>query len=130
MFLFYKLIVAGGRDFDDYELLSDKLEKLRIAVWKNDIADDIEIVCGKARGADSLGERWAKENHVSVKEFPANWNRQPDGSYDKSAGHKRNREMGDYGDALLAFWDGKSRGTKNMISYAEEKGLGVFVVRY
>lgn len=130
MFLFHKVIVAGGRDFNDYRLLKHHLDMMRRAILANDVADDMEVVCGKAKGADSLGERWAKQNHVGVAEFPANWNRQPDGSYDRAAGHKRNRKMGDYADTLIAFWDGKSSGTKGMIDYAKEKGLNVFIVNY
>ena len=125
MFNYYKIIVAGGRDFTDYKLVDDKLTTIRTAVWKNDVADDLEIVCGKARGADTLGDDWGKANHVGVKYFPAEWDK-----YGKSAGHRRNRQMGDYADALLAFWDGESRGTKGMIDYATEKGLSIFIVNY
>lgn len=125
MFIFHKVIVAGGRDFDDYELLSKKLDKMRQVILANDLADDMEIVCGKARGADSLGERWGREHHVSVAEFPADWDK-----YGRSAGPRRNKQMGEYADTLLAFWDGESRGTKHMIDYSTEKGLNVFVVSY
>lgn len=125
MFLYHKVIVAGGRDFTDYKLLSVKLDKMRQVILENNIADDIEIVCGKARGADSLGERWGKEHHVSVVEFPADWDK-----YGRSAGVRRNKQMGDYADTLIAFWDGRSRGTRHMIDYAKERGLNVFVVNY
>ena len=129
MFNFHKLIVAGGRDFgnykSDYKLLSAKLEDIRCVIWKEDIADDLEIVSGGARGADSLGERWAKEFHVPIKSFPANWE-----LHKKRAGILRNMEMAEYSDSLLAFWDGKSPGTGHMISYATKLGLGVIVVRY
>ena len=125
MFLFHKVIVAGGRDFNNYRLLSFHLGNMRKAILANDIADDMEIVCGKAKGADSLGERWGKEHHVSVAEFPADWDR-----YGRSAGPKRNKQMGDYADTLIAFWDGKSRGTLNMINYSKKIGLNVFVVDY
>lgn len=125
MFIFHKLIVAGGRDFQDYDLLSKNLEKIRTVILSDNLADDLEIVSGCARGADSLGIQWAKENHVSLKLFPADWDK-----YDKRAGILRNIQMGDYADSLIAFWDGKSRGTNHMINYAREKGLGVFIVRY
>lgn len=125
MFIFHKLIVAGGRDFQDYDLLSKNLEKIRTVILSDNLADDLEIVSGCARGADSLGIRWAEENHVSLKLFPADWDK-----YGKRAGPLRNIQMGDYADSLIAFWDGKSRGTKHMINYAREKGLGVFIVRY
>jgi hypothetical protein len=130
MFTYYKLVVAGGREFSDYDLLAEKLDNIRYVVWDQDIADDVEIVCGKARGADTLGETWAKKNHVGVKYFPANWNRQSDGSYDKAAGYKRNHQMAEYADALIAFWDGESKGTAHMINLATEKDLTVMVVRY
>ena len=125
MFTYYKLIVAGGREFSDYELLAEKLDNIRYVVWDQDIADDVEIVCGKARGADTLGETWAKKSHVGVKYFPADWDR-----YGKSAGYRRNGEMAEYGDALIAFWDGVSKGTAHMINLATEKDLTVMVVRY
>lgn len=125
MFNFHKLIVAGSRGFTDYSLLSKKLEEIRTVILTNSMADDLEIVSGGAKGADLLGERWAKEHHVSITIFPADWDK-----YGKSAGHRRNRQMGDYADTLIAFWDGESPGTKGMIAYAEEKELGVIVVRY
>lgn len=125
IFNFHKVIVAGGRNFDDYERLSKTLETFRTSIWKGDHADDIEIVSGGARGADSLGERWAKDNHVGVMLFPAEWNK-----YGKKAGILRNEEMGDYADTLIAFWDGKSRGTEHMIKYAGKNGLNVLVVSY
>ena len=125
MFTYYKLIVAGGRDFTDYELLAEKLDNIRYVVWDQGLADDLEIVCGKARGADTLGETWAKKNHVGVKYFPADWD-----EYGKSAGYRRNGEMAEYGDALLAFWDGESKGTAHMINLATDKDLIVMVVNY
>ena len=107
----FKVIVAGGRDFNNYKGLSDSLDYL----LKN-INDDIQIVCGMARGADRLGERYAKEHGYQVIYFPADWDL--DG---KSAGFKRNVKMAEYADALVAFWDGESKGTKHMIETAKEK---------
>lgn len=101
-----KVIVAGGRDFNDYELLKSKLD----TYLKN--AVDIEIVCGGARGADALGARYAKERGHKIAQFPADW-----GKYGKAAGHIRNQDMGFYADTLVAFWDGKSAGTRNMIKF-------------
>lgn len=108
-----KLIIAGSRDITDYKIL---LEAIRYYKVK-----PTEIVCGKARGVDTLGEEFGKRNNIPIKYFPADW------SLGNSAGHIRNRQMGDYADALLAIWDGKSRGTKGMIDYAKSKGLKVFV---
>ena len=104
-----KVIIAGGRDFDNYEYLSETMSKLDFIVT--------EVVCGGARGADSLGEQWAKTNGVQIKYFYPNWD-----LLGKAAGHIRNREMAEYGDYLVAFWDGKSAGTQNMIMTMQQLG--------
>ena len=83
-----KVIVAGGRDFNDYELLKSKLDY----ILQNKLPD-VEIVSGAARGADSLGERYAKENNLGLHRKPADWD-----TYGKSAGYRRNAEMADYAD--------------------------------
>lgn len=116
----FKVIVAGGRNFNNYKGLSDSLDYL----LKN-INDDIQIVCGMARGADRLGEQYAKEHGYQVIYFPADWDL--DG---KSAGFKRNVKMAEYADALVAFWDGESKGTKHMIETAKEKGLDIRIKHY
>jgi hypothetical protein len=99
-----KLIVAGSRDFSDYDLLQKSINEI---CNKYNIT---EIVSGTARGADSLGELYAKDNGILCSKFPAEWDR-----YGKSAGHKRNYDMAKYADIAIVFWDEKSRGTKNMI---------------
>jgi predicted Rossmann fold nucleotide-binding protein DprA/Smf involved in DNA uptake len=109
-----KTIVAGTRTFNDYELLKDMLARFDIT----------EVVSGGARGADALGERWAKERGLPLHRFPADWNR-----YGKAAGPRRNRLMAENAQALVAFWDGESRGTKHMIDVATELGLEVVIVR-
>lgn len=114
-----KVIVAGSRGFDDYELLQDRLDFYLV------YQSDVEIVSGTARGADQLGERYAFERGYAVKQFPADWD-----TYGKSAGYRRNAEMAEYADAAIIFWDGKSRGSKHMIDLAKAKGLRVRVVRY
>ncbi|KYG76922.1 DUF2493 domain-containing protein [Roseivirga spongicola] len=115
----FKVIIAGGRTFNDYEMLK--------AVCKAALQHkkDIEVVSGTANGADKLGERYAKENGLKLTQFPADWNR-----YGKSAGYKRNREMALYADALIAFWDGKSKGTKHMIDLAKKSALQIRVKHY
>ena len=116
----FRVIVAGGRDFNNYNGLAASLDYL----LKN-INDEIQIVCGMARGADRLGERYAKENGYKVIYLPADWD-----SDGKSAGFKRNIKMAELADALVAFWDGKSTGTKHMIEIAKGKGLDVRIKRY
>lgn len=116
----FRVIIAGGRDFDDYELLVKSVDR-----WLARVRDDICIVCGKARGADTLGEQYAKERGYPVHYFPADWKK-----FGKSAGYIRNTEMVQNADALIAFWDGKSLGTRYMIATAEHLGLEVRVVEY
>lgn len=116
-----KLIVAGGRDFNDYVLLKKTLD-----FYLQKVDDtNIEIISGKARGADSLGERYAEEHDIKVVGFPADWD-----SHGKSAGYIRNAQMRDYGTHLIAFWDGKSKGTKMMIELAKKANFRVVVVNY
>ena len=114
-----KVIIAGGRDFSNYELLEETCD---IAFRKY---DQIEIVSGVAKGADQLGEKYANSRGHLIKQFPADWDK-----YGKSAGYRRNNEMADYAGALLAFWDGSSKGTQHMINLAKNKGLVVKIIYY
>ena len=114
-----KVIIAGGRDFTDYTLLKEFADRVLSQ------STDIEIVSGTANGADKLGERYAKEKGYPVKQFPADWDK-----YGKSAGFKRNKQMAEYADALIAFWDGKSRGTKSMIQLAKLFNLKIRIKNY
>lgn len=116
----FRVIIAGGRLFDDYTYLKDSMDYLL-----QNVKDEITVVCGKARGADTLGERYAEERGYAIHYFSADWDR-----YGKSAGYIRNEEMAKNADALVAFWDGKSRGTKNMIKLAHQYGLRVRVKNY
>lgn len=115
-----KVIIAGGRNFNDYDFLCKKVDE--ILVW-NYI--DIEIVSGTANGTDKLGERYALEWGFPVKQFPSNWD-----LHGKSAGYLRNSEMAKYSDLLIAFWDGKSKGTKHMIDLAKKGGLIVEIILF
>ena len=117
----FRLIVAGSRDFTNYELLKQKCDSL-LSLKKQ--THSIVIVSGTARGADLLGERYAAERGYQVERFPADW--ENDG---KAAGPIRNAQMAAYADALVAFWDGRSRGTKDMIERAEMRNLPVRVIR-
>lgn len=118
----FKLIVAGGRDFNDAEHLS----RVLFAMADVEFADyAVSIVSGMARGADALGYQFAKTNHVKAYEFPAHWDK-----YGKRAGFMRNAEMGKMADGLLAFWDGKSRGTNHMINFMKSLNKPVTIIRY
>jgi len=115
----FKIIVAGGRHFNDWDLCSTKLDR----ILKDQ--KSIEIVSGGAKGADELGELYAKTRNYKLKVFPADWDK-----FGKSAGYRRNKEMAEYADALVAFWDGNSVGTKMMIELAKKNNIGVRVITY
>ena len=122
-----RIIVAGSRTFTGYNLVKKALEQY-ICEHK---ADKIIIVSGTANGADKLGERFAEENSIELHRFPANWN-----FYGKRAGYVRNTQMLDFakkasGEAvLMAFWDGHSHGTKNMIDIAKDAGITVLIFKF
>lgn len=119
----YKLIVAGGRDFKDYPRLSAEI--YAYAERPEMVGKAISIVNGGARGADRCGWQFTINQNVKRHDFPADWDR-----YGKRAGFIRNHAMGDFADGLLAFWDGKSRGTRDMIQYMHKLGKDVHVVTY
>ena len=116
-----RLIIAGSRDFDDYALLVRETD----ALLKNFYHGEIEIVSGGARGADNLGEKYARLKRYALKVFQADWRK-----FGKSAGYIRNEEMAKYADHLLLFWDGESRGSKHMLDLAQDYGLVVKVVKF
>jgi hypothetical protein len=113
-----KFIIAGSRHFNDYALLKKYCDRL--------IKDKVTaVVCGCARGADSLGEKWAIENNIPVERFPADWNK-----HGKKAGYLRNTEMGKNSEGAIVFWDGTSKGSVHMINIAEALKLELHVIRY
>lgn len=117
-----KIIIAGSRNFSNYNKLKEFCNKFLLQF--NICDDDIEIISGTANGADKLGERYANEMGFKIIRFPADWNR-----FGKSAGYRRNEEMAEYADVLIAFWDGKSKGTKHIIDLANDNGLK-FLIKY
>ena len=114
-----KVIIAGPRDFFD-------AEQLDLAILEAQVKGILitEVVCGKARGVDTLGEEWAKKHNIPVKYFPADWD-----GLGKAAGHVRNGQMARYGEALiaLAYSEFPSPGTTNMIATALAMNLKVHV---
>jgi len=116
-----KIIIAGGREFNDLSMMTEKMDFF----LSKSVDMNLEIVSGVAKGADLLGEEYAKLRNYPIKRFHADWDK-----YNKGAGYRRNTEMAEYADALIAFWDGESRGTMHMINIAKKKGLQVKVVKY
>ena len=111
-----RVIIAGSRQIKDPALLE---EAIRIFLTKYDI---IVMVCCKADGPDTMGEDYALAHGIPVDPYPAIW-RRPDGSLDRGAGYKRNIEMAKNADALIALWDGTSKGTAHMIAIATKRRL-------
>jgi hypothetical protein len=111
-----RVIVAGSRDNVSQADIGNAIEA---SGWVKEIT---VVVSGAARGADRMGENWAKRNGITIDSRPANWDK-----HGKSAGYKRNQEMADNADALIAVWDGVSRGTGHMVDIAKAKKLPVFV---
>lgn len=117
-----RIIIAGCRNFTNYALLRETCDRL---LKETSVSHEVVIVSGHATGADALGEKYAQENGYTLETYPADWKR-----HGRAAGPIRNALMASVANALIAFWDGKSRGTKNMIDLANTKGLQVAVVQY
>ena len=111
-----QLIIAGSRTFTDYQLLCQTLalERSRIT----------QVLTGGARGADQLGFRWALQHHIRSRCFAAAWER-----FGKAAGVRRNHQMAQAGDVLLAVWDGQSPGTAHLVQCMRQLGKPVVVIR-
>lgn len=133
----YKVIVAGGRDFNDYELLETKLD---IILANKSKSHKIVIISGHAEGADKLGEKYANERGYDKEVYPAEWSNlnaipckvkiRSDGTkYNCLAGFNRNKTLVDVGDSLVAFWNG-SNGTASTIKLAKKKGILVRIIKY
>jgi hypothetical protein len=114
-----KVIVAGGRDFDDYNLLEEKLNNLFSKTAH------VVIISGMAKGVDSLAVKYAENNKLRVSEFPAKWQK-----FGNASGFRRNVEMARFADACVCFWNGKSPGTKHMIETARRMKLKLRIINY
>jgi len=116
-----KLIIAGDRNYTDFHRVSAEVDKYLSELGVS--FSDVEEVCGMASGVDTLGKLWANDNGIPVTEFPALWSK-----YGRAAGPIRNKQMAEYGTHLIAFLKSSSKGTRNMIKIAREKGLNVKVI--
>jgi hypothetical protein len=114
-----RVIIAGSRTFTNYTKFRARL----IHLFSNIPLEQVTIISGTARGADQMGEQFAAELGLNVERYPAEWDR-----FGKSAGYRRNEVMAAKADALVAFWDGKSPGTKHMIDLAKARSLNVRIV--
>ena len=108
-----KLAIVGSRDFTDYGIMCEYLKKYSPST----------VISGGARGADTLAERWARENNIPCTVYEADWER-----LGKAAGKIRNSDIVSAADRLIAFWDYVSPGTHDSIKKANKKGIPVEVV--
>lgn len=115
-----KVIIAGSRQLTDVRLVAEAVRRSGFQIS--------EVVSGAARGIDTAGEAWAAANGIPVRRFPADWAR-----HGRAAGPRRNTTMVGYvrphGGALIAVWNGESRGTQHIITHARQQGIAVFVMR-
>ena len=109
-----RTIIAGSRSITNYDVVNKATIDSKF--------DITEVISGTARGVDQIGELWAKNNNIPVEKHPADWDK-----YGKSAGYIRNEEMAKCSDALIAIWDGESKGTKHMLDLAVKHGLKIFM---
>ena len=122
----FYLLVAGSRGFDNYGLLKKRLDHL----LQNHTNDEIHIVSGGARGADSLAEQYARERGYQMHVFPADWNK-----FGKSAGYRRNEQMHRFiiqfpKRGCVCFWDGESKGTQHNFQLCEKYDTPLRIVRF
>ena len=119
-----KVIIAGGRDFTNVNVMATTLNNLQDVDHVIEI-EKLTLICGMARGADLTAYKLFSEVGLPVKMYPADWDQ-----YGKSAGYIRNKQMADVADMLIAFWDGESKGTAHMINTMKQQHKSVFVFNY
>lgn len=119
-----RIVIAGSRGFEDYALMEKTLDRIL-----DKQIEPVELVSGHAKGADLLAERFAKENDLPIHIIKPDWK-----TYGRAAGPIRNRQMLDYAmeelSLVVAFWDGKSKGTKNTINTAKSLGIPVEIILF
>lgn len=115
-----KIIIAGGRDFTNYDAVCKALDSLLPR-----FDDEVVIISGGAKGGDVLGERYAREHGLAVIVYSAVWDK-----YGPKSGPSRNEQMGAITDHLVAFWDGQSKGTEFLINFMKQLGRPVHIFDY
>lgn len=116
-----KVIIAGSRTLEDYSKFCFIVGPEILQLYTSP-SMSIEIVSGGARGIDTLAVKFAKQHLHPYKIMRADWD-----AFGKSAGYIRNKQMADYADVLIAVWDGKSKGTENMIEQMQKLNKKVII---
>lgn len=111
-----KVVIAGSRDITDYGILLKAIKECPFEIT--------EVISGRARGVDTLGEKYAEDCSLKLHLFPADWKK-----YRNAAGPIRNAQMAEVADAVLCVWDGVSPGTKDMMNQARKRGLPLYVFK-
>lgn len=109
-----RCVIAGSRYKEkrmDGAVIKHVLDKLH---HKHEITVVLSGRCPNSPDMD--GEDWANANQIPIEPYAADWDK-----HGKGAGHIRNSEMAKNADMLVAFWDGVSKGTLNMIAAALKK---------
>lgn len=114
-----RVAIVGSRGFNDYKKLKSVLDKFH----KDNLID--LVVSGGARGADYFGERWAINNKIPIRIFKPEWDK-----YGKSAGYRRNVDIVTESDFVIAFWDGKSKGTAHSIDIAKQQNKECLIIEF
>ncbi len=107
-----RIVVAGCRNYNNYEEAKEYIDFCISEIRKK---YTLIFISGGCKGADMLGERYAKENGFKTERYPAEWKK-----HGKAAGPKRNKQMAEIADYVICFWDGKSKGTASMINCAKK----------
>lgn len=117
-----KIVIFGGRDFSDYH----RMEQDFLTLAEN-VGDEVglSIVSGMARGADAVAVQIARKHHVKLYEFPADWD-----THGRGAGFIRNRQMAEFADEGIGYWDQRSRGTRGMILDMQKLNKPLTVLHY
>lgn len=102
-----RVVIAGCRHYTDYQ---EAKKYIDFCISEIRSQYNLIFVSGGCKGADLLGEQYARENSLKIERYPAQWE-----IFGKKAGPKRNKKMAEIGDFIICFWDGKSRGTKSLI---------------
>ena len=115
-----RMIVAGGRDFDDY----GRMEKI-LNTFLGPVDNLVLVTGGCESGADALAAHYAEHMEIDLVTFDADWE-----THGKAAGPIRNSKMAQWAHALIAFWDMESPGTDSMIKQARKVGIPVMIIVY
>jgi len=116
-----RVAVVGSRKYTDFNGLKNVLNHIRMISC---------IISGGAKGADALAEKYAEEHNLPCKIFLPKFKTDPKTPYHARWYIARNKEIVDNSDIVIAFWDGKSKGTKNTITYAKKQKKEIKVIKF